>query len=576
MKKKNLSIIMLLVLIFTVLLQTNVFATTHTLEEIVEAFKNSSDVKSFRENNQECNICIDEHNPNVLSITITDSEENELSTASFELEGSILSNDHLEANDLYSVLLLVNSVGIVNGYEDRALFDTINSEEVLNYTVENEGFEIKENGDNYSIKIDINKKIPLIEIDSSNFYLKPEDFDKIKEIIDEGECGNQNGKNSKMAYNVVVQNDENYIYMGEEDETTESTYKSILSALEVMYGDRMVEYFKSKYPDFTEGNVQYDAFSVETDVEIDTEESPIYEGTKVVLVTINNKYVKDEILRTEYIGETVDHGNKTLTLDFTKDGSYKIGFMDSVNSSDIGYLYKYILEPVCSETNFEMEDDTIYFNIVKGKIVVGDKNNSIFKIVIGEEDFEFLPTKTDVEKTTVTATHENATAVEYEVGESQDHFRYGKYNLTVNVIYGNKAEEEATKYKVLEGTFKVSNSEELTFKFNIEYSKFQKDGKVYIDDKLVDSSNYTSKEGSTIITFNKDYTKNLSAGEHTLKVAVADGEASTSFTITNNSKTTNTSSNPVTGDNIIIYIALFVISLLGVVIIGNKFRKKKN
>ena len=137
-------------------------------------------------------------------------------------------------------------------------------------------------------------------------------------------------------------------------------------------------------------------------------------------------------------------------------------------------------------------------------------------------------------------------------------------------------------YKVLKGegqTFEISDNEKLTFRLNIEYSKFKEDGKAYIDGKLVDSKNYTSKEGSTIITFKENYAKELSAGEHTLKVAVADGEVSTTFKVANNTKKANTTvntttNNPQTGDNIIVYIALLLSSIIGLTIVKMKAKKK--
>ena len=130
--------------------------------------------------------------------------------------------------------------------------------------------------------------------------------------------------------------------------------------------------------------------------------------------------------------------------------------------------------------------------------------------------------------------------------------------------------EEEISYVVLNGPEgAVSTNEELTFKFNIEYSKFLEDGKVYIDGELIDSSNYTSKEGSTIITFNSNYVKTLSAKEHTLKVAVADGEVETQFTIANGETT-----NPQTGDNIMLYISMLGLSLIGLATTGIYAKKK--
>ena len=49
MKKKILSISILLFFTLVTLLQTNVFAITHTLEEITEIFNNSSSVNDYEE-----------------------------------------------------------------------------------------------------------------------------------------------------------------------------------------------------------------------------------------------------------------------------------------------------------------------------------------------------------------------------------------------------------------------------------------------------------------------------------------------------------------------------------------------
>ena len=393
---------------------------------------------------------------------------------------------------------MADSIGQVNGYKDGELFYTLNSEEILNYTVDNEGFEIKENGSYYSVKMDIDKKIPLIDL--SEFYLKPDDFEIIKKIIDDKETGNQTGKNLKMAYNVMIHEDENYIYIGEENETTDSTYKSILSAIEVIYGDKVVEHFKSIYPKFLDGITYLEGFTIQTDVEI--EEDSIFADSKVVLVTIDNEYVNNEILRTEYIGETVNRGDKTLTLDFTTNNSYKLSFFDSATSSDAAFLFKYILEPVFMEAASKLENNTAYFNIDNGKIVVGDTDNSIFKLVISDDYLEILPTKVDAEKTTLSVKHEKVKAIEYEEGAtSSEHFRYGEYNVTVNVIYGKEAKEE----------------------------------------------------DSTIAN-----------------------DLKTETTSVDNSKTETTkTNNPKTGDNVIIYITLFVTSLVGIAIIETKFLLKK-
>lgn len=128
--------------------------------------------------------------------------------------------------------------------------------------------------------------------------------------------------------------------------------------------------------------------------------------------------------------------------------------------------------------------------------------------------------------------------------------------------------DSKTIYKVLEGDNQtVGIGKKLSFRFNIEFLKFKEVGKVYIDGELVDPSKYVLKEGSTIITFNDEFVKTLSAKEHTVKVVVDDGEVETKFTLINN---------PQTGDNIMFYVSMFVLSVIGLVSTGLYTSKKVN
>ena len=61
-----------------------------------------------------------------------------------------------------------------------------------------------------------------------------------------------------------------------------------------------------------------------------------------------------------------------------------------------------------------------------------------------------------------------------------------------------------------------------------QLSKFKE---VKVDEVIVDSSNYTLTEGSTIITFKEAYLQSLSDGEHTFKIMSTDGFASGKITI---------------------------------------------
>ena len=191
-----------------------------------------------------------------------------------------------------------------------------------------------------------------------------------------------------------------------------------------------------------------------------------------------------------------------------------------------------------------------------------------------------------------------------------DYYTRCTYDFTFQYV---KEEVSPKEYKFTEGanqTYTIDESKNATFRIDADYSLFT--NKVYVDNKLVDSTNYDSKSGSTVITLKDEYLKTLSVGEHTLKVAFSDnGEAITKFTIkekqqnetqednkntentgntekeeqpennnvtNNDAQKDNTNTNPKTGDNVIVYAVLFAIAILGIVtlvIINNKKSKKE-
>lgn len=79
------------------------------------------------------------------------------------------------------------------------------------------------------------------------------------------------------------------------------------------------------------------------------------------------------------------------------------------------------------------------------------------------------------------------------------------------------------------GSWQKSGTDGLSFTSNAAFADFIK---VQVDGKDLDASNYTVKEGSTIVTLNAAYLNTLSVGKHTLSIVSANGTATTEFTIT--------------------------------------------
>lgn len=101
-------------------------------------------------------------------------------------------------------------------------------------------------------------------------------------------------------------------------------------------------------------------------------------------------------------------------------------------------------------------------------------------------------------------------------------------------------------YEIIDGansswTQSTDGSGSIRIRGNGEISKFVN---VKVDGTIVDPANYTVTEGSTIIELKADYLKTLSEGTHTFEIIWTDGTAGTSFTVAK-----NTSGAPGNNDN---------------------------
>ena len=146
-------------------------------------------------------------------------------------------------------------------------------------------------------------------------------------------------------------------------------------------------------------------------------------------------------------------------------------------------------------------------------------------------------------------------------------------NITSNINL--EVVVEKIVYEVTEGAnqkYTITKNNEAKFKINADFRLFD-DGKVYVDNELVDPKNYTAESGSTIITLKKEFVDTLSVGEHTLKVLFNDGgEAITTFNV---ARVTVPTDNPQTGDNIGFYIISGILSIVGLAGAGIFYRRKQ-
>jgi len=147
-----------------------------------------------------------------------------------------------------------------------------------------------------------------------------------------------------------------------------------------------------------------------------------------------------------------------------------------------------------------------------------------------------------------------------------------------------KVTYKTSSYKFIEGMNQEFKDDDMVFKTDGPLSIVDK---VYVNDEELDSSKYTLKSGSTIITILKDYLTTLSDATYNLKITYTNGsEATTTFVVkastpasanTNNQATTNNtvSVNPQTSDTIMISVIIGIISLIGLASVIVISRKKK-
>ena len=283
MKKKILSLVLLLVLVIGV----TGCGSNSKLDDIAKKINECESVKNYKEYGYNIKATTAKD-----TLTITSKIEDKESKVEFKLDGDVLSNEKLSTDDLIATLLVINGVGQTYGYKDGELSQNINTftDEFENYTLDKEGLELTIIDEKVSLKINISKKVPLI--DMNKFYLKADDLDMISQLIKDKETGNQNGKIGNIGYDIFVGDDESTIQIGQDGKLSDSAYKSILTALEVMYGEDTAKKFQELYPEFVEGKKTVGAFTIEKDYKVENQDDSVFKDTEVVLVTINNKKIK--------------------------------------------------------------------------------------------------------------------------------------------------------------------------------------------------------------------------------------------------------------------------------------------
>lgn len=291
------------------------------------------------------------------------------------------------------------------------------------------------------------------------------------------------------------------------------------------------------------------------------------------------------------------------------------GVLPNDTAVDMNKTYKWRFTP--ADTNYEILTGEIELYHVDAPAVTAQPKS--VSVTVGDTaTFEVTATGTDVTyqwqidrndgKGFVDIT--GATGATYTIGVTDRDCNGFKYRCVLSNAAGSVTTDTVVltvQYQIIEGANgswnQNTDGRSLKIRGNGEYSKFQN---VKVDGNIIDSKNYTVSEGSTIIELHADYLKTLSEGSHTFEIVWTDGAAGTSFTVarntsgSNNTGSNNTGNNdnndstdnsaaaaptaaataqeldkvPATGDALGIWIALFVVSAVGLA--AMLVRRKKN
>jgi len=258
------------------------------------------------------------------------------------------------------------------------------------------------------------------------------------------------------------------------------------------------------------------------------------------------------------------------------------------------------------------------------KIIIPDKTNYHLFDMDGECNYMWWIASLEDDFTPFVGTFEHnsdyyakifiETDSEYFLSDNVEVIVNGKAVDKIFYLYDNYIElgvklttaPEEIIYKITEGenqTYIIEEEQDFIVKANGDISKFEG---LKVDGKILEPSNYIVVSGSTVVTLKKEYLKTLAEGKHTLTFLYSNGEVSTDFTIAkeeikdetnilpdNDKNDTDTdtsvdteikeettdknttSSSPKTGDNIILWVVLILVSTLG--ILGTyKYIKKRD
>lgn len=225
-------------------LNVNEEKPNEVLEKIFKTFNSLDDVISL--NKQDGTSLTS--TSSVDSITISAKADNYNNSFTFKLSGNLLAASG-SVEDTYfamSATYLEAAISKLYNVNPKDVYNTINSEQVNSYTVENEGYSntIVDNVITYTLNI----SMPIKTIDFSNTYITESDLEAYSDMLRtpgfvQATINGITFHKQSDDYSIVIS-------IGEENQITDKTYNSAISFIKMIYGSEEANKFKEFFPDF--------------------------------------------------------------------------------------------------------------------------------------------------------------------------------------------------------------------------------------------------------------------------------------------------------------------------------------
>ena len=334
-----------------------------------------------------------------------------------------------------------------------------------------------------------------------------------------------------------------------------------------------------------------------------------------------NPYNKNEIAITEEDGKLLINYDDIKDIDYEGSNQFIEISIKDVNYEYSNFDFKYNIkfklfnhiEIEETEQPIEIEEDTIpdlseltVYKVYSEKEKIETKDFTYSKEPINKETEEIEISYTEDGKTSkinipIVVTDHVHEWGEWVVTKEPSETEEGKKERTCLKNENHKEIDKIDKlpeeeYRIIEGadqTIKHNTSIDLRIKINANHELFDT---LSIDNNIVDPSNYAITRGSTVITIAADYLNTLDIGKHTIEAQYINNKSvSTSLTIVNeeeyNKDNTDTDDNdnenksnynnqkdssnidktkttdPKTGDDILNYVKVLVVSIIEIAII---------